>query len=80
MGHGELSGRVIGESLTVERFPLGPESSPGEFHPKALAEPYVNVSIHTAPIIQPGEVHQATNVQSARAGAKRPARASVWHA
>jgi hypothetical protein len=26
-------------------------SSPGEFHPKALAEPYVNVSAHTAPII-----------------------------
>ena len=28
-------------------------SSPGEFHPEALSEPYVNVSIHTAPIIQP---------------------------
>jgi len=28
-------------------------SSPGEFHPKALAEPYVNVSAHTAPIIRP---------------------------
>ena len=28
-------------------------SSPGESHPKALAEPYVNVSAHTAPIIQP---------------------------
>ena len=28
-------------------------SSPGEFHPKALAEPYVNVSAHTAPISQP---------------------------
>ena len=27
-------------------------SSPGEFHPKALADPYVNVSAHTAPIIQ----------------------------
>ncbi len=30
-------------------------SSPGEFHPEALAEPYVNVSAHTAPIIQPGK-------------------------
>ena len=30
-------------------------SSPGEFHPEALSEPYVNVSIHTAPIIQPEE-------------------------
>ena len=28
-------------------------SSPGESHPKALSEPYVNVSAHTAPIIQP---------------------------
>ena len=27
-------------------------SRPGEFHPQALAEPYVNVSAHTAPIIQ----------------------------
>jgi hypothetical protein len=28
-------------------------SSPGEFHPQALSDPYVNLSIHTAPIIQP---------------------------
>ena len=28
-------------------------SRPGEFHPQALAEPYRNVSAHTAPIIQP---------------------------
>jgi hypothetical protein len=28
-------------------------SSAGELHPHALAEPYVNVSAHTAPIIQP---------------------------
>ena len=27
-------------------------SSPREFHPQALAEPYVNLSAHTAPIIQ----------------------------
>ena len=32
---------------------FGRVSSPGEFHPEALSEPYVNVSIHTAPIIQP---------------------------
>ena len=25
-------------------------SSPGEFHPRALADLYVNLSIHTAPI------------------------------
>ena len=29
------------------------ESRPGESHPQALAELYVNVSAHTAPIIQP---------------------------
>src|SRR5215218_528005 len=28
-------------------------SSPGEFHPRALAEPCVNLSIYTAPIVQP---------------------------
>ena len=28
-------------------------SRPGEFHPQALAEPCVNLSAHTAPIIQP---------------------------
>ena len=36
-------------------------SSPGEFHPEALAEPYVNVSIHTAPIIQPGKEPRDAN-------------------
>ncbi len=28
-------------------------SRPGESHPRALAEPYVNLSAHTAPLIQP---------------------------
>ncbi len=40
--------KLIATIVTVVRV-----SSPGEFHPKALAEPYVNVSAHTAPIIQP---------------------------
>jgi hypothetical protein len=31
----------------------GPElSSPGEFHPEALPEPYVSLSTHTAPIVK----------------------------
>ena len=30
----------------------GELSSPGESHPQALPEPYVNLSIHTAPIVQ----------------------------
>jgi hypothetical protein len=34
----------------------GRVSSPGEFHPEALAEPSVNLSIHWAPIIQPEKV------------------------
>ena len=37
--------RVVGEQREVSR--------PGESHPRALAELYVNVSAHTAPIIQP---------------------------
>ena len=37
----------------VASFSFAGVSGPGEFHPKALAEPYVNVSAHTAPIIQP---------------------------
>ena len=28
-------------------------SGPGEFHPQPLAEPYVSLSTHTAPIKQP---------------------------
>lgn len=35
---------------------VGTVSSPGEFHPEALAEPSVNLSIHWAPIIQPEKV------------------------
>ena len=38
-------------------------SSPGEFHPEALAEPYVNVSVHTAPIIQPEKEQPMTSVR-----------------
>ena len=28
-------------------------SSPGESHPEALSEPYLNVSAHTAPAMEP---------------------------
>src|SRR3972149_2632293 len=35
------------------RYGAGKVSSPGEFHPQALAEPDVNLSIHPAPIVQP---------------------------
>ncbi len=55
-------------------------SSPGEFHPEEFAEPYINVSVHTAPIIQPGKESRDANARTARVGSKLPARASVWHA
>ena len=32
------------------------ESRPGEFHPEALAEPYVTLSRHTAPIKEPPRI------------------------
>ena len=39
--------------LLAHRTYLPPkESSPWESHPQALAEPYVNLSAHTAPITQ----------------------------
>jgi hypothetical protein len=42
----------------------GRVSGPWGLHPEALVEPYVNVSIHTAPITQPGKARQVTNVQT----------------
>jgi hypothetical protein len=54
-------------------------SSAGELHPHALAEPYVNVSAHTAPIIQPqvappafasGQTAQAHDEQCVQANAR----------
>jgi len=43
--------------LSAAKSAYGPRSrrelsSPGESHPQALPEPYVNLSIHTAPIVQ----------------------------
>ena len=59
-------GSNTGRSNANARTSLaGRESSPGEFHPKALAEPYVNVSVHTAPIIQPGKAYRVANGQRA---------------
>jgi hypothetical protein len=34
-------------------LPAARVSSPGELPPQALSEPYVNLSIHTAPSVQP---------------------------
>ena len=55
-------------------------SSPGEFHSEALAEPYVNVSAHTVPIIQPEKGHQGVNTRTALVGRKLPARANAGRA
>ena len=49
-------------------------SRPEEFHPEPLAEPYVNVSAHTAPTMEPRRtpICQCAN----RFGARREIRAS----
>jgi hypothetical protein len=38
-------------------------SSPGGFHPQALSEPDLNLSIHPAPIIQPNRISPLSSVQ-----------------
>ncbi len=38
-------------------------SSAGEFHPRALQEPYVTVSCHTAPTVQPTAENQIPKTQ-----------------
>ncbi len=38
-------------------------SSPGGFHPQALSEPDLNLSIHPAPIIQPHRISPLSNGQ-----------------
>ena len=45
-GHHSFSGSLAPhEDITVSR--------PGEFHPEPLLEPYVNLSAHTAPAMEP---------------------------
>ena len=44
-------------------------SSPGESHPKALAEPDLNLSAHPAPIIQPTARFPIANAQTVPAHA-----------
>ncbi len=54
------------------------ESSPGEFHPKALAKPEVTLSSHPAPITQPGTLRQSANARTTRSGGEPPFRATRW--
>ncbi|MBP7331204.1 MAG: cadherin-like beta sandwich domain-containing protein [Firmicutes bacterium] len=39
-------------------------SSPGEFHPKALSEPDLNLSAHPAPIIQPLDISPSASART----------------
>jgi hypothetical protein len=48
-------------------------SSPGESHPEALAELYVSLSTHTAPIKEPCRVLPSANGQTALAHAAKGA-------
>jgi len=55
-------------------------SRPGESHPRALSEPYVNLSAHTAPIIQPPAATPATasgQRAGVRVGQRRQANAQL---
>ena len=62
----------------LERLPDG-VSRPGESHPRALAELYVNVSAHTAPIIQPPASTPAdASGRTAGARDEQGHRASDW--
>jgi len=53
-------------------------SSAGEFHPRVLAQPYVNLSAHAAPIIRPPVSRQeVANEQAGSARDPRPSPASA---
>jgi hypothetical protein len=41
------------DELCVPQMIRSGESSPGESHPEALSEPYLNLSAHTAPAMEP---------------------------
>ena len=61
------------------REPYKVVSRPGESHPRALAELYVNVSAHTAPIIQPPASPPAdANGRTAGARDEQGHRANGW--
>ena len=53
LAHGIAGNRYFPDTLTFDDPAVAEVSRPGESHPQALAEPYMNVSTHTAPIIQP---------------------------
>lgn len=60
--------------ISTEDFKV---SRPEEPPLKSLSEPYVNLSAHTAPIIQPLAVSQISSVQTGSCHALLSLRASV---
>ena len=75
--------RLREKARTVARFAAASHqyrvSRPGESHPRALAELYVNVSAHTAPIIQPPASTPAdASGRTAGARDEQGHRASDW--
>ena len=74
---------VVGHELVedAEEPPFPEEdqvSGAGEFHPHALAEPYVSLSTHTAPINQPvASPRGAASERTASADAGRSGPATV---
>ena len=60
--------------LDMPNVILGGESSPGESHPEALAEPSVRLSPHSAPIRQ---TRQSSRVASGRRDPRIPSQAVV---
>ena len=54
-------------------------SSPEEFHPEALAEPYVTVYRHTAPVIQPEKVQQVSSAGIGQDNVSPTSRTTLSH-
>src|SRR5262245_34711716 len=73
--------RFAEDHQAVETFVLDgadKSSSAGESHPRALSEPYVKLSLHTAPTTQPPASRRAATGQRAAGPVARCAPASAW--
>ena len=58
LGHVEVLTPKFEESRKFFIDVMGMSSRPRDFHPQALPEPYVNLSIHTAPDVRPLPWHR----------------------
>jgi hypothetical protein len=43
---------TLSREIPLNRYGMNWLSSPGDFHPEALPEPYVSLSTHTAPVVK----------------------------